>query len=532
MRRRRASQEEEIRNDETKVQQEKKGKIRLPGLLIALIMLAESAVIFYFIWNLKLLPNNYLTFIGVGLIVVTLIVYALASNFRNRIRFALGTILCLCMTVICVMGVSYARKADSFYKQISETTKHITDVGVYATADSEITSIESLTKDDTIGILGNLDRDVTDAALSKLEETTGKEFQVKEYDDAVQGIAGLEKKETSVFMCNDAFFELVRDAEGNEDIDDRVVKVDVLSVETEEEEKNAGEDQTSEQAKATIKTEEEDITKKPFKVFISGIDTRGEMTAKSRSDVNIIATINPETKQILLVSTPRDYFVPLSISDGVPDKLTHAGIYGIDVCVDTMEMLYDTDMDYYFRINFGGFVKVIDALGGITIQSDYDFNSGNVKGYHFDKGANEVDGEAALVFARERYAFADGDRQRGRNQMAVIQGVANKVMSKDILKNFSEILEEVGGCFETDIPYDTLAMLVKGQLDSGGDWKVLSYSVSGEGTRKKPYSMNQSVYVMIPDESTIEEAKSLMQDIEDGKVMTQDEIIQPAEQAH
>lgn len=512
-------------------QMKKKEKVRAPGFMIGAIMLAESVVIFYFIWKLNLLPNNYLALIGAGLIVFSGIVYALSSNFKNHIRFVLGTILCVCMTVVCVIGVSYARKADSLYKQMTETTKDITEVGVYGAAEGEIKSIESLSKDDTVGILATLDREVTDAALAELEETTGNKYQLKEYDDAIQGIEGLEKNETSVFICNDAFFEIVREAEGNENIDERVTKIDVLSVETEADQKNAEEEGNFEQAKATVKTEE-DIADKPFKVFISGIDTRGEMTAKSRSDVNIIATINPKTKQILLVSTPRDYYVPLSISKGVPDKLTHAGIYGIDVCVDTMEMLYDTDMDYYFRINFGGFVKVIDALGGITIQSDYDFTSGNVSGHHFNKGANEVDGKTALVFARERYAFADGDRQRGRNQMAVIKGVANKVMSTEILTNFSEILENVGGCFETDIPYDTLAMMAKGQLDSGSDWNIVSYSVSGEGTRKVPYSMSQSVYVMIPDQSTVDEAKSLMQDIEDGKILTQDEIKQPAEQAN
>lgn len=166
-----------------------------------------------------------------------------------------------------------------------------------------------------------------------------------------------------------------------------------------------------------------------------------------------------------MISTPRDYYVPLSISNGVPDKLTHAGIYGINVCMDTLNMLYDTDINYYFRLNFAGFVQIIDALGGITVDSDYDFTTQNSSGYHFTKGPNQVNGDQALAFCRERYAFSAGDRQRGKDQMKVIQGVINKATSPDILKNYLSLLDSLSGCFETNIPYDVITSLVKQQLD-------------------------------------------------------------------
>ena len=189
------------------------------------------------------------------------------------------------------------------------------------------------------------------------------------------------------------------------------------------------------------------VTDEVYTVYVSGIDTRGAMTSSSRSDVNIILTINARTKQILMISTPRDYFVPLSISNGVPDKLTHAGIYGVNVSMDTLDMLYDININYYFRLNFGGFIKIIDALGGITLNSDYDFDSQNETGYHFNKGENHVNGEQALVFSRERYAFKEGDRQRGRNQMAVIQGVVDKVTQPSFLKNYLSVMDSLDGCF-------------------------------------------------------------------------------------
>ena len=240
------------------------------------------------------------------------------------------------------------------------------------------------------------------------------------------------------------------------------------------------------------------------------------MTSSSRSDVNIILTINARTKQILMISTPRDYFVPLSISNGVPDKLTHAGIYGVNVSMDTLDMLYDININYYFRLNFGGFIKIIDATGGITLNSDYDFDSQNETGYHFNKGENHVNGEQALVFSRERYAFKEGDRQRGRNQMAVIQGVVDKVTQPSFLKNYLSVMDSLDGCFETNIPYDLIASLVRKQLDEGGSWQVLSYSVNGTGDTQKPYSMSAKAYVMVPDQTTVDKAKVLMKKVREG----------------
>ena len=258
-------------------------------------------------------------------------------------------------------------------------------------------------------------------------------------------------------------------------------------------------------------------------IFISGIDSRSGLVAKSRSDSNIIATVNTATRQVLLVSTPRDYFVPLSISGGQRDKLTHAGIYGINVCMDTLGMLYNEDINYYFRINFAGFEQLINALGGVTVYSDYDFDSKNETGYHFNQGENYLNGEQALVFSRERYAFKEGDRQRGKNQMAVIKGVINKALSPELLKNYSSVLSSIQGCFETNISYEEIARLLQQQLNNGGDWNIVSYSVNGTGDTQKPYSMSQKAYVMIPDESTVQKAEAMMKKVRDGETVSQEE---------
>lgn len=255
-----------------------------------------------------------------------------------------------------------------------------------------------------------------------------------------------------------------------------------------------------------------------FKIYISGIDSRNGLTDSSLSDVNIIATINPDTKQVLLVSTPRDYYVPLSISDGVPDKLTHAGTYGVEVSRDTLEMLYDTEIDYYFRIDFQGFESVIDALGGITVISDYEFDSQNITGYHFNEGENYLNGEEALVFARERYAFAEGDRQRGNNQMAVIKGVMNKVMEDGLFKNALTLLKEMDGSYETDVPI-TKMISIAGSLLGDESLKLTSYAVDGTGASEVTYSGGVEAYVMIPDQATVDQAKEMMEKVENGEML-------------
>ena len=321
-------------------------------------------------------------------------------------------------------------------------------------------------------------------------------------------------------LLNKAYLDVIAEMDQYGSFPSQIREIASLKVATVVERNTPAAQQTSsadeEQTSSDTSAKDDAVTDEVYTIFVSGIDTRGGMTASSRSDVNIILTLNATTKQILMVSTPRDYFVPLSISNGVPDKLTHAGIYGVNVCMDTLDMLYDININYYFRLNFAGFEQIIDALGGVTVNSDYDFDSGNTTGYHFNQGENHLNGEQALVFARERYAFKEGDRQRGRNQMAVIQGVVDKATQPAFLKNYLSVLDSLDGAFETNVPYDVMASLVRKQLDEGGSWQVLSYSVDGTGDTQKPYSMSSKAYVMIPDQNTVDKAKVLMKKVREG----------------
>ena len=257
------------------------------------------------------------------------------------------------------------------------------------------------------------------------------------------------------------------------------------------------------------------ITKEPFVVYLSGVDTRGELTEKARSDVNILAAVNPETKQVVLINTPRDYYVDLAGTNS-KDKLTHAGLYGVQTSMDTLGNLYGVDVQHYIRINFAGFINIVDALGGVDVYSDQAFTSVGSPGYYdpttFAEGWNHLDGKAALAFARERHAFKTGDVQRGINQMKVIDAMLNKIKSPALLMGFSKIMDSAADCFVTSLSQNQISALVRMQLSDFAEWNIESYTVTGSsGSSTKCYSAKgQKLYVMKPDENSVAKAKEMI----------------------
>ena len=313
-------------------------------------------------------------------------------------------------------------------------------------------------------------------------------------------------------LLNNAFLDLLADMDGYKNVRSQIR--DIYQYKAETVIKNKVNKKDNAKGQSTLAQNGGD---RVFTMYISGIDSREGMIAMSRSDVNILATVNVDKRQVLLVSTPRDFYVPLSISDGIPDKLTHAGIYGIDVSMETLEMLYETEVDYYFRVNFSGFESIINALGGITINSPMEFTS--IDGYYFNEGVNELDGAQALAFARERYAFEDGDIQRGKNQMAVIKAVIEKAMSPSLLMNYADIMASVSGSFETSMPYEAIAELVRDMLNNGFNWNIVSASVNGFDDYQIPYSLDTEVYVMVPNQDTVDAAIEKMNQVKNGEIL-------------
>ena len=264
------------------------------------------------------------------------------------------------------------------------------------------------------------------------------------------------------------------------------------------------------------------ITKEPFVLYLSGVDTRGELTEKARSDVNILAAVNPVTKQVVLINTPRDYYVDLAGTNS-KDKLTHAGLYGVQTSMDTLGNLYGVDVQHYIRINFAGFINIVDALGGVDVYSDQAFTSVGSPGYYdpttFVEGWNHLDGKAALAFARERHAFKTGDVQRGINQMKVIDAMLNKIKSPALLMGFSKIMDSAADCFVTSLSQNQISALVRMQLSDFAEWNIESYTVTGSsGSSTKCYSAKgQKLYVMKPDENSVAKAKEMIAAVMGGE---------------
>ena len=259
-----------------------------------------------------------------------------------------------------------------------------------------------------------------------------------------------------------------------------------------------------------------DVTRKPFNIYISGIDTYGEISSVSRSDVNMVVTVNPKTKQILLTSIPRDYYVPLHGKTGYNDKLTHAGLYGVDMSIHTVEDLLDVDINYYVKVNFSSVIKIVNALDGVEVLSDYSFTS--IDGYNYTKGYNKVNGEEALSFARERKAFAAGDNQRVKDQQALLEAMFRKCISPSIIVKYNSLLDSVEGSFVTNMPSDRLRSLVKMQVAKKYKWIITANSLDGENSSNYTYSYSASkLYVMEPIEDSVEYASKLIKSVIEGE---------------
>ena len=492
----------------------KNSRRRLPCILVTGLLFIALLMFMGILISTKIVPAKFLLIIGGLFLLVTLCVFLLTWNTRRLKSFLFGCIIMILVLIILVVGTNYLSRAVATLDRITAVDVETTELGVYVRQEDSATQLSDLVGY-RFGILEQLDRETTNKAISMLEDELGTDLDIIAYPGLAEMADGiLTEKAVDVLVFNTAYFDILREVAGYEDIDSQLRLIHTQTIETKiESTKNT--ENNGWGILGAFNSSQEEVENNTFAMYISGIDSRSGLISKSRSDVNILAVINPDTRQILLVNTPRDFYVPLPISGGVPDKLTHAGIYGVDVSVGTLEMLYGIDIDYYFRVNFSGFEQIVDALDGITVYSDVAFTA--LKKHYISEGENYLNGEAALAFARERYAFAEGDRVRGENQMKVIKAVIEKAMSPTLLTNYASIMDSVSGSFETSMPYDKIAELVRNQLDNGGSWNIVNTSVNGTGDYKVPYSMSTEAYVMVPDQATVDAAKAKIQQVYSGE---------------
>ena len=485
-------------------------KLSLVFLIVQfLISAALVGVAFY----VGFIPLKYI----VALIVLCLflLAYEVFSQMTDK-TYIVGRVLCALICFFYIGGGYYCVNTYSAIDEMAGQQVKVDEISCIVLKDDPAQSIYD-TKDYTFGILAANDRENTNKALAEVQAAIGKEPATIEYQDNDTLIDALYAKDVKVIVINEANRSPIEEYYKTFSDDTRVLNTHKVETVIQEDEKL------------------DDITKTPFNVYLSGIDVYGSIKATSRSDVNVIVTVNPNTKQILLTSTPRDYYVPLTVSNGIPDKLTHAGNYGVEASIDTLQNLYGIDIDYYVKINFTGCVSVVDALGGITIDSEVEFTCGEDASpipYHFVKGPNECDGEMAVAFSRERHAFAAGDFQRGRNQTAAIKGILQKATSPAILTKYSAVLDAVSDMFLTNIPTSTISDLVKLQLSDSTAWNIQTYSIegstqppAGQGPAYLEITGLRGASVVYPYADSINTAIQLMSKIQNGDVFDVDEYV-------
>lgn len=514
----------------TKKKSQKKSA-NLPLCLILGCVAVISVLFCIVLGKLNVLPTRYFVAVCILMAVILLVLFLLLRNFKGSFRCVLGVILTILFCAgLCYGGFVMKRASDTLDKVSTSTTVTVSEINVYVRADDAAQSVEDIAAY-TLGIIDEQDRDITDKALTQLASQLGTTLKVATFTSPVTLVRGLLDGQVDAILMNSAFFSLVSSNESFATLNTDLRQLTTLKVEVEttvveevsDDGENTGDTQTSKHSKKTSRKSGNDDKGNDnkgsdgsiFTVYITGVDQYGDISTVGRGDVNILAVVNSETHQVLLVSTPRDYYIPLANSNGNCDKLTHAAIYGVDNSMDTLAMLYDIDIDYYFRINFSGFEDVIDAIGGVTVDNDISFSTAD--GCYFPAGEIELDGASGLSYVRERHAFPDGDFTRGRHQMMVIKAAAKKVLSPEILANFSDLMYAIEGNFEMSIPSDLLTSLVQTQLSDGGDWNIVQYSVGGYVDWRTCWSYGDGLSVVTPDYDTVDIAMDLMQDVIDGK---------------
>lgn len=484
------------------------------GLFTLFLLLAASLALYIRLMATGMLSNLYLIILMVVLIVLNAVsVIVQLPLRRNKAGKLIMGIVSLLLSGAMLYGVVAVNSVQSALSKIvgKMTETEITEVRVMN--DNPATSMGD-TKGYTFGYIADADTKNTQSILDEISKSFGT-IKSKEYSSMTALADALYDDEVDAILINQGYVDLLTEKDGYTDFRDQTR---VLYTYTTTHEVDPIVPNTS-------------ITKEPFVVYCSGIDARvDDISAKSRSDVNILAVVNPTTKQILLVNTPRDYYLPLA-RNGELDKLTHAGLYGIDESMKVLGNLYGVQADYYVRVNFAGLVKIVDALGGVDIESDANFTcvpmetpDGNgdytYQKYSFTKGINHVNGSQALAFARERKAFADGDNRRGQHQMTVIKAIVNKACSSAVLTKYQELLKAASDAFITNMPYADISSLVQMQLGDMADWNITTYAVSGEGSTEYCYALGDKAWVMIKDSSKVNTAKNMIQQVINGEVPT------------
>lgn len=488
---------------------------RIVGIQIFMLQFIISAAFFMLLFLMNMLPMKLLYITGAFLGAMLLI--TLISQLVSKKKGIPGKIFGVLVSVIMLVGIFYVMKINGAIDKISGNTYKIDKI-VVAVMDADPAQSITDMKGYTFGVQYTTGGDDIKAALDGIEAETDGEIQITEYTSIAEQAEALHNGSVQAIVYNEGYTGILEEAFEGYSQNIRIVYSCELKKQIQE--TTGGQSALGAEA----------VEEKPFSVYISGIDVYGEIGTNSRSDVNIIATVNPNTHQILLSTTPRDFYVEIpGVSNGEKDKLTHAGIYGVDASMRTLGQLYDTEINFYIRVNFTSVVQIIDVLGGVDVYSEYAFTTHPDTGMEIEvkEGLNHFDGKEALAFSRERKRVPGGDIQRGKDQQAVITAIIKKLVSPSILLNANALIDSVSENVDTNMTSEQIQTLIKNQLSSGAEWNIKSMAASGTGSDQYCYSYSgRALDVLIPDEATVEAIRQEMDAVEKGEILSGGESIE------
>ena len=443
---------------------------------------------------------NFLAFRYLNIIITVLaVLLAIGAGIFIKKKIAkVFTLLLLIFGItlgsIGVFGIQQFVSVTSKLNETAAVSNYTMSIAVLK--DSEIESVSQL---DSVAAPIDNDQENVQKLIDDIKKNQQKTLTVTSIESYLESYKQLQSGEVKAIVLNEAFENIIESEYPNHA--DTIKKIYIMGV--------------KKKVKGPKASKGNGMT-----IYVSGIDTYGPINSVSRSDVNILMTVNTDTKEVLLTTTPRDSYVP--IADGGNnqyDKLTHAGIYGVDASIHTLENLYDIDINYYARLNFTSFLKLIDLLGGIDVYNDQEFNAHTNNGKHYPVGNLHLNSTDALGFVRERYALADGDRDRGRNQQKVITAIIQKLTSTEVLTNYSAVIQGLQESVQTNMPVEVMTDLVNRQLEKGGKYDVQSQDLKGTGRMDLPsYAMPGSqLYMMEVSQDSLASVKAAMTSVLKGK---------------
>lgn len=483
---------------------------RIISIIFSIILVVCTLYLLIQLVTLNVLPSKFL-FIAVAILFLIDTIIVILINFYSK--KVVSKIILIVVTIVLSLGMGfggyYLQKTNTMFSNITNVTSTSKNtVSVIVKESSDMQDLRDIA-DKKVGTLRLVGLVGTETCLEDIESKDIK-IQQMNYDSISNLMSAFYSGEVDVVILNESYRSNVEDIEEYKNFSDNTRVIYQTTFETED---------------TNVANSVSDITEHPFNVLITGSDSRVDISENARSDVNMVVTVNPTTNTILLTSIPRDFYVTTvcdaadGCQNGAMDKITHTGMTGINTTKRTVENLLGIEINYTVKVGFESVTKIVDALGGIDVYVEPGYAvpellHGNGRGV--TEGVNHLDGELALAYSRERYAYTEGDRQRTKNQQQVVMGIIDKMTSSSVLANYADLMDALGDTFQTTMSASEIQALIQYQMDKMPSWTVEQYMVDGTGDTLMCAELGQAAYVMVPDQTTVELAKRKIAAVMDG----------------